>query len=55
MRTLQTTMTLFDLVRTIQDLTRTDGEVVAVVSHLMSSGKVVLNPKKGNWGLGAGG
>lgn len=35
------TVTLLDVVRTVQDLTRSDREVVAVVAHLFRSRSVV--------------
>jgi hypothetical protein len=36
------TITLLDLVRTVQDIARSDREVVAVVAHLFRSRSVVL-------------
>jgi hypothetical protein len=35
-------VTLLDLVQTVQDVCRTDAEVVAVVTHMVNSGRVVL-------------
>ncbi|MCK6555623.1 hypothetical protein L6Q96_13750 [Candidatus Binatia bacterium] len=34
--------TLLELVQAVQDYCTTDGEVVAVVMHLVNSGRVVL-------------
>jgi hypothetical protein len=34
------TVTLLDLVRTVQDFARSDREVVAVVTHLFRSGRI---------------
>ena len=36
-------VTLLDLVRTIQDVARSDAEVVAVITYLVNSGRVVLS------------
>jgi hypothetical protein len=38
--------TLLDLVQSVQEQTRSDDEVVAVIAHLINSGRVVL---KGNF------
>lgn len=38
----KTTTTLLELVQAVQDACRSDREVVAVVTHLVSSGRVVL-------------
>ena len=35
-------LTLLELVQTVQDTCRTDTEVVAVVVHLINTGRVVL-------------
>lgn len=37
-----TLTTLLDLVRAVQDVARSDREVVAVVTYLVNSGQVVL-------------
>ena len=34
--------TLLDLVETVQDHTRTDAEVVAVIAHMIDTGRLVL-------------
>ncbi|MFP6664021.1 MAG: hypothetical protein VCC00_07485 [Deltaproteobacteria bacterium] len=34
--------TMLDLVRTVTDLATTEGEVIATVTYLVNSGKVVL-------------
>ena len=34
--------TLWDLVKTVQDQSRNDAEVVAVIAHLVNSRRVVL-------------
>jgi hypothetical protein len=36
-------VTLLELVQTVQDFCRSDAEVVAVVTHLVNSGRVVLS------------
>lgn len=38
----KTTTTLLELVRAVQDSCRSDSEVVAVVTHLVNSGRIVL-------------
>jgi hypothetical protein len=40
------TTTLLDLVETVQDHTRSDAEVVAVIAHMIDTGRLVL---KGNF------
>jgi hypothetical protein len=35
--------TLLELVMAVQDCTRSDGEVVAVIAHLINTGRVVLS------------
>jgi hypothetical protein len=37
------TTTLLDLVETVQDHTRSDAEVVAVIAHMIDTGRLVLN------------
>ena len=46
------TVTLLDVVRTVQDLTRSDREVVAVVAHLFRSRSVLK--ARGHGGNGTG-
>lgn len=43
MKRLNRHITLLELVQTVQDFCRTDVEVVAVVTHLVNSGRVVLS------------
>lgn len=40
--TRKATTTLLELVQVVQDSCTTDGEVVAVVTHLVNTGRVVL-------------
>ena len=42
MNTMKQRTTLLDLVQTVQDHCRSDAEVVAVITHLVNSGRVVL-------------
>ena len=35
-------MTLLELVRVVQDTCRSDAEVVAVITHMVNTGRVVL-------------
>ncbi len=42
MRTIGRLVTLLELVQAVQDTCRSDNEVVAVITHMVNSGRVVL-------------
>jgi hypothetical protein len=42
MRTQRRRVTLLELVQVVQDTCRSDAEVIAVITHLVNTGRVVL-------------